>query len=640
MRNIISERVADFLQRHPPFNALDASDLQSLAQEVTIIYKEKDAIVFVEEEPSHEHFYVVHKGAISLEKSDTDTLVDLCDEGDIFGLRPLMAHENYKLGAKAHEESILYAIPINIFKPYAQSYGEIGNFLIESFASNTRNPYSGNHRGKLYGEAINTKLEGNPIKPLDLQPVRYSKKVITCTPVTTIKEAADIMSLRKIGAIVIVENGLPKGIVTDTDLRTKVATGAHPISAPVSDIMSSPVITYPKYITITQAQMAMMKSAIDHLCITEDGTPNTVAIGILSKHDLMVSVGNNPGALLKAIKRARKFKQLRRIKQRVQYLLKGYLDKEIPLNLITQVITELNDALTKQVLEIALRKMDGPPPVPFDWLTMGSQGRREQLLMTDQDTALVFNDVPEQELPKTTSYFLQLAKSASKGLFTIGYEYCPAEMMASNHKWCLSISEWKNHISHWIINPGPDEVLMSSIFFDFNLGYGSTELTEEIADHMYGTAEKYPIFYMHLASGALQNPSPTGFFRQFLVEESGEYKDFFDVKRRALMPLIDGARVLTFQHKVRNINNTVDRFRKLAELEPNNREIFLACAQATSSLLLFRVKQGVRHNDSGRYIALDQLTKEEKMKLKQAFKTIKELQEMIRIRFKVSNLLG
>ena len=271
---------------------------------------------------------------------------------------------------------------------------------------------------------------------------------------------------------------------------------------------------------------------------------------------------------------------------------------------------------------------------------MGSLGRSEQLLQTDQDNALVFEDVPEEQLPETTGYFLELGKLVTKGLNKIGYEYCPAEMMASNPNWCLSLKEWKKVTSHWIINPGPDEVLLSAIFFDYNLAYGDKDLVDELSEHIFSTVKKYPIFLIHLASGALKNPSPTGFFRQFLVEQDGANKDSFDIKMRALMPLSDAARVLILSHSIKSINSTEERFEKLAELEPNNKELYMACSYASKALLKFRTKQGLLNNDSGRFISLDTLTKEEKIKLKRTFKTIKDLQELLSLRFKVSNILG
>lgn len=635
MKNTISHRVADFLKNHPPFSFLKQKDLEIISEQISIIYKEKDSVVFAENEETHDSFYVVHKGAVALRTNLQNDVLDMCDEGDIFGLRPLIANENYQMEARAYEESILYAIPINIFRPYALENRAIGNFLIESFASNTLHPYSKSHSGKLYGEES---LESD-IKLFDLQPVKYSKKLISCSATTTAKEIAEIMTKKNVGAILVVDDTLPIGIITDKDLRNKIVTGKYPITATAGEIMTAPVVTYPKKLTITQAQMAMMKSNISHLCITKDGTTNSKAVGILSKHDVMVSLGNNPAVLIKAIKRAKKPKHLKPIRIQIMQLLQGYIDQNIPITLTSKIITELNDACIKQVITIALTKMETPPPVKFSWLAMGSQGRSEQLLQTDQDNALIYEDVPEELEAETKKYFLELAVIINKGLFDIGYDYCPAEMMASNPKWCLSLSQWKNMIYHWITNTGKNEVLLSFIFFDFSLSYGDSELANMLSEFIFENVKANPIFYVHLVSGALQSPSPTGFFRQFLLEQDGAYKDFFNIKNRALMPLADAARVLILYHSVKSISNTAERFEKLAQLEPDNSDLYLACAYAYKVLLKFRTKQGLLHNDSGQYIALESLSKSEKIKLKSTFKTIKELQEIITIRFNVSNIL-
>lgn len=638
MKNLISERVADFLKNYPPFNIMDANLLGELSQQVSIIYKEKGSLVFSYEEEAHPHFYVVHKGAIELTNPNVKSITDYCDEGDIFGLRPLIAKENYKLEARAYEESILYAIPIGVFRPISESNQRVSNFLTESFASNLRNPYQ---TRKLERSGISTSLnaQGNLVID-DFQPIRYSKKLITCGPNTTIQKAAERMTKNRIGSILVCENNLPVGIVTDKDFRNKVVTGTFPITASVRNIMSAPLITYPEKMTIAQAQMAMMKNDISHLILTKDGTSNSKSVGIISKNDIMVSLGDNPAVIVKAIKRAKKIKQVKDLRKSIMMLLRGYLDQNLPMALTSKIISELNDTCIKQVIRLSLEKMKTPPPVPFAWLALGSQGRGEQLLHTDQDNALVFEDVPEEALPKTTTYFLELSKKVTKGLNKIGYEYCPADMMASNPKWCLSLKEWKNKISYWIINPGPNEVLMSSIFFDYSLAYGQRELLNEMSDYIFSNVKKYPIFLVHIANGALQSPSPSGFFRSFLVEQDGQHKDFFDLKNRALRPLIDAARVLILSHSIKGISNTWERYEKLAELEPNNQDLYLACSYATKALLKFRTKQGLLHHDSGRFIELESLTKEEKMKLKRTFKAIKEIQDLISIRFKVSNILG
>ena len=638
MKNTISHRVADFLKGFPPFSFLHQKDLEKLSEQISIVYKDKDAVIFAENEETHDSFYVVHKGAVALKKSHKNAVLDMCDEGDIFGLRPLLAQENYIMEAVAHEETILYAIPIAVFKPYALENRTVGNFLIESYASNTRNPYSDIHKDKLYGDDL--LHENNSERDsFDLQPIKYSKKIVTCGPSTTARDIAKIMTKKKVGAILIVDEMLPIGIITDKDLRNKIVTGDYSILTTAETIMTKPVITYPKKMTVTEAQMAMMKSNISYLCLTKDGTINTKAVGILSKHDVMVALGNNPAVLIKALKRTKKAKEIKPIRARIMQLLQGYLDQNIPMTLISKIITELNEACTTRVIEISLEKMSSPPPVIFAWLALGSQGRSEQMLHTDQDNAIVYENVSEVFREETKVYFLKFAALVNKGLFEIGYDYCPAEMMASNPKWCMSLEEWKNQVHHWITNPGKNEVLLSFIFFDYSLTYGDAAIVDELSESIFENVKANPIFYVHLVSGALQSPSPTGFFRQFLVEQDGANKDHFDIKRRALMPLTDAARVLILSHSVKSISNTAERFEKLAELEPNNRELYLSCSYSFKALLKFRTKQGLLHHDSGQFIALESLSKMEKIKLKRTFKTIKELQELISIRFNVSNLV-
>ena len=640
MKNTITSRVADFLEKYPPFNEMHEKDLLELSSEVRILYKEKGKIIFKEGESGHKEFYVINKGAVDLRKTETDAIVDICDEGDIFGLRPLMANENYQLEAKAFEESILYAIPIDVFKTFTKSYDELGNFLIESFASNTRNPYSQEPYGRLLSANVVLKSQESKGTSIGLQPIKYTTKIVSVGPNTTANNVAKRMVKKDIGSVLVVKKQLPVGIITNKDLLNFLAKTNFNTGVKAKDVMNSPVITYPKFLSISQAQMAMMKNNISHLCLTEDGTVNTPAVGILSTQDIMIALGNSPVALMKAITRAKKIGALRTARKNIRILLKDYLDSNIPMSITYKIISELNDACMKQVVKISLAKMKQTPPVRFAWLSLGSQGRGEQLLQTDQDNAILFEDVEEADLPQTTNYFLELAKLVNNGLYKLGYAYCPAEMMASNPNWCLSLSEWKSITSQWIINPGKDEVLQSSIFFDYNLTYGNSGLLDELTSHIFGTIRKYPVFYLHLAVGALQYPSPSGFFRRFLLEEDGKYKDLFDLKKRALMPLTDAARVLILSHEIKKINNTSERFEKLAELEPANKDLYLSCSYSTKALMKFRAKQGIRYADSGRYIPIGSLSKEEKVKLKRTFKVIKEIQELVGIRFKVSNLLG
>ncbi len=640
--NTIASRIADFLAEFPPFSLLEKEQLQNVAEKVVVQYYEKGKLIFQREEAVHDCFYIVNKGAVDLQKYNEQQIaetIDKCDEGDVFGLRPLFAKENYQINAITSEESVIYAIPLQIFKPLAINNSKVGNFLMESFASNTRNPYATEHRGKLFTEE-DAEISFKKEALYELQPVPIIKKMVTVKPETTIRKAAQKMSKRKVGSVIVVsEEKFPMGIVTDVDFRQMVVTGKVNIDHQITEIMRSPVICYSKDITLAQAQLTMMKHNINHICITKDGTPNTKVKGIISEHDIMVSQGNNPAVLMKAIKRANSTKRLKKIRNRTMFLLEGYLRSNIPLTHISKIMFELNDATIKRVIERCLEKIEDPLPAEFAWMSLGSQGRKEQLLTTDQDNALVFADVAPNKLEETRDYFLKLATKVTKRLNIIGYEFCPAEMMARNPKYCLSLSEWKEQFSQWVTTSGNDEILLCQIFFDFDISYGNVNLTNEISDHVFDILKGNRNFLNRLAAQALRNPSPLGFFRQFLVEQDGENKDFFDIKKRGIMPLTDAGRLLILEHRVKNISNTAERFEKLAQLEPNNKELYFACAYSSKALIKFRTKQGLLHKDSGRFIDLETLGKEDKIKLKRCFKTIKEIQELIKIRFETTYYL-
>lgn len=639
MKNTIAERIYDFLKDFPPFDVLKKDQLFHIASQVKVTYVEKERFVFKQEENPHQHFYVVKDGAIGLFRAmdNDEILVDICDEGDIFGLRPLIQKDHYLMSAKATEESILYAISVDSLKEIIEINEKVKKYIIASFSSNIKKPYAKTGNGHLFAnvetlESINSNFS-------EIRTAEYSKNPITCSQQSTIKEAALEMSAKNVGSIIILKNKKPVGIITDKDLRLKIATGLVDVNENVSKIMSTPVITFSKKITIAEAQIAMIKHKITHLCITENGKPNSALIGILSEHDIVVLHGNNPSVLIKEIKRAKDTKKLKYLKEKSTQLLNGYIEQNIPITFILKIISEINDAITIKSITLSIAEMESLPPAKFGWLALGSQGRKEQLLITDQDNALVFEDVSKENYKATKAYFLQLSKKVTEKLNFIGFEFCPANMMASNPKWCLSLSEWKNQFNSWITNPTEDTIMLCTIFFDYTLVYGDINLVKNMSDSIFKSIHTYEIFLNFLGRNALLNPPPLSFFRQFLVERNGEHKDQFDIKSRALMPLIDAARLLTLSHQIKNKNNTIARFKKLVKIEPQNADLYLSCIDSFKILLRYRTEQGLKHSNSGRYINLNLLTKAEKLKLKGCFKPIKDIQELLNLRYNLAQMM-
>ncbi|MFV8375895.1 DUF294 nucleotidyltransferase-like domain-containing protein [Flavobacterium sp. LB1P62] len=634
--NTIAEHIADFLKEYPPFNHLTFEELSEIATNIRVVNLEKHKILFQVNDVLHDSFYVVASGVINLSviADAEETLLNKCNTGDIFGLRPFFAKNNYMMTAKAREESIVYAIPIATFRPFVANNSEVLNFLLESFAVNTRNPKDKeNLIGKLISDNVFYSDQQSEMQYF--QSLSYNISPLKTTVTAIVQDVAQLMTESLKNNIVICDNNIPLGIITDTDMRSKIATGRFPITISVDKIMSSPVITVVENVSLAEAQLLMLKHNVTHLCVTQDGTDKSALKGIISEHDLVVAQASNPGVLIKEIKRSQNPKELKQIRERLTDLIQTSLSKNIPLSHVFNIASEINLAIIKRSVELSILDL-GSPPARFAWLSIGSQGRKEQLLLTDQDSILIFEDVSADKYRDVKDYFLKLAKRTTGTLEKIGYEYCPNGHMGSNMLWCKSLTDWTKQYDSWMNTPGENSNDLSSIFFDYEITFGEQKIEDAIGNIVFKNAKNNALFFDFLGNDALRKNAPLSFFKKFNIEEEEPNKDKFDIKTRALMPLIDGARLFTLSYNIRGINNTYQRFKQLAIIDSKHSEIYLNCAEAFLILSKFRTLEGLKNDDSGQFINLHELSKIDKEKLKNAFAPMRELEELIKSKFQLT----
>lgn len=644
MANVIINRVKEFLKRFPPFSFLTESTLDFVAAQVELKYFAKDEYVFRTGDPSKEYFFVLKEGAVILseDQDETSRVIEHCDEGDVFGVRPLLGKRPYMLNALAKENSLVYMIPVEVLEKILNENSRVSTYFAKGFAS-----------GQLVVrtdllEASSLLAENSRENGLMIfssqSDINYSPDVLTCHLTETVGDTTKKMSDRKVGSIVIVDNNnFPKGIVTDKDLRNRVIADGKSLSTPISEVMSSPVFTMERDTNFTSIYLFMIKKRIHHLVFTEDGTDQSKVVGIVSDHDLLLSQGNNPAVLIKSLRNSKNVDELVRLRNQAEQLLKYYLENEVSINFSSGIISEINDIIIQRAIWLAKRKHDpnfeDVKDAKFCFLSLGSEGREEQLLRTDLDNAIVFEDVPQDKEERVHEYLHNIAQEVIEILVTCGYQTCPADIMANNPKWCQPLSVWKRYFGNWIRTPDEKALLNASIFFDFRPVYGTKSLADDLSEFISNLIDQKTLFLNFLAKNALSNSPPLGFFRNFLVEKSGNHKDKFDIKLRAMMPLVDAARLLILSHNIKGINNTLKRFDKLAELESNQPEIFREAGKAYEIFMRIRTIQGLNAGNSGRYIEPESLGKLQRKILKSAFYPIDEIQKIIRVRFQV-DLLG
>lgn len=643
MPNVIVNRVKEFLKQYPPFSFIDEKALEEVSRGVEVKYYEQDEVLFSKGEEAQDCFFVLKEGSVKLYdlKNEQENIVEICDEGDVFGVLALLGNRPYILNAKAQEGSLVYAIPVSVFEKLLKENSRVSLYFAAGFAAGqvvVRNDLSDSQKARsVFNQASEDK---GLLIFTGKSDFNYSKEVLTCSPDTTMQEAASMMGEKGVGSIIIVnEHNHPLGIITDKDIRNRLVAAGLSYQTHVSELMSTPVLTKNQHSDFSDLYLTMVKSQLHHLIFTEDGSPDSPVTGILSDHDLLLSQGNSPAVLVKALKNTDDIKEIAKIRNRAEQLLRYYLENEVSMDFVANIISEINDLIIQKAIRIAKQKISTEHPegfgAKFCFVSLGSEGREEQLLRTDLDNAIIFEDVADADFEKTQQYFLELGGEVIEILLSCGFQPCPSKMMANNPQWCQPLSVWRQYFSDWILTPDQDALMKATIFFDYRAIFGHKQLTEALTEHIYQEITSKNIFLNFLAKNALLNPPPLGFFRNFILEKSGEQRDKFDIKLRAMMPLVDVARLLVLSHKIVGINNTFKRFEKLAEMEPNHSELMREAGKAYEILMRMRAIEGIKHHNSGRYISPEDLGKLQRQLLKNTFYPIDELQKIIRVRYQL-----
>jgi CBS domain-containing protein len=312
---------------------------------------------------------------------------------------------------------------------------------------------------------------------------------------------------------------------------------------------------------------------------------------------------------------------------------------------IGRVMAELNDRLVRRALSLAVeavaRDGGGRPPVGFTWIAVGSEGRREQTLRTDQDNGIVYED-PAEDGATAAAYFGALAGTLGRMLIEVGFPPCPGGFMASNPRWCQPVSVWRRYFAHWMETPEPQALLEASLFFDLRAVGGDAQPGVLLWQWVSGTAPSHTLFLRHMARAALERHAPLGLFGGFVLERSGPHKGSIDIKARGVFPITQAMRVHALSLGSQE-TNTVDR---LAAAEAGG--VFTAAEarelrDAYGVIARLRLGHQLQCLDAGRvpdnFIVPASLGKVDRLLLREAFRTVAWLQRHLDDRFQ-TGLLG
>jgi CBS domain-containing protein len=583
-----------FLRVTPPFGALPQDVFDAVAPALEQVSFPAGARVIESGGPPARHLHVIRSGSVRVERGGQT--IQVLEEGEIFGYTSLISGRA-TLDVVVDEDLVALRLPQREFEALLAHAAFAGHFaagLAERLKHSLERSPVESFQPDL-GVPVERLLHGPPVR---------------IGPDATVGEAARLMSEREVGSVLV--DAEPPGIVTDRDLRKRVLARGRGPETPIREVLSSPLTTVSAGTPLYEAWRVLLDAGVHHLPVTRDGE----VVGILSAGAVLRSSRAGPVAVMKRVEQLPGREALAGygawVTEMVSSLFVGGLEPAV----IGQFVARLHDTLLARILRWAEADL-GRPPCPYAWLVFGSEGRREQLLLTDQDNALAWAD----DGPEAAGYFEALAGRVVADLQAAGFPACPGGYMAT--RWRGPLARWEERFRGWLASPTPQALLEAAIFFDFRRGHGTLPVAS--LEAILSRAVDARAFLPAMAKSALTFRVPSGLVLRLRGEASR-----VDLKLSAISCVVFLARVYGLEVGARS-SNTIERLRAAAAAGLIARDTCETLAEAYRFLLRLRVREQLRTVAQGRppgqVVSLRDLSSLERSRLRDVFRAIEAWQE-------------
>ena len=587
----------EFLKKIKPFSFLAEDHLATLTSGLDVAMYGAGTVICPQEGVCSSVF-LVFSGLVGL--YDGDELVDLVSKGEIFGLLSAIHQTPSYYEARALEDTICYVIDAEAFDRVYRAHSAFASFF-STFVERRFRSFSRLAREQ---ESVQDGPAGVLVETL------VTKAPVVCGMDNTVAEAAKIMDTQHVGSVVVTEDGKPLGILTNRDMR-RVLLHGNPHSF-VKDFMSSPVITVDRRASVLDAYTTLLRTAIDHLVVVDEDR----VFGVITSKDVLSQLEPSSSilALYRKVLKALDVEELQRAFQAIRMAVSEMALKGTHFYQLSRMITSVYDTVVVKVIQwhMALHE-----PVEFLWVHVGSSGRKEQILTTDQDSAIICG---------STGPCLGAAEAITRDLERIGIPRCPADYMASNPRWHSTLEEWRENFRRWFLEPIPDHVRYLTVFLDLRAVYGHGELLGRLIDGIHESVTNQAVRF--LAYDAALHEPPIGIFGL-------KHRDRgIDLKRFGIYPIANGIRVMILANRMLRITNTRERIEALRDAGILSKETAGDLLEAYAFLQDLRLRHQARSVKDGspgpNLLVADQLDKMDLLVLKESFKVVSSFQKKLK----------
>ena len=644
--------IQNFLSQHPLFRKLPNALIEDAANNVYVAFDKAgaDIDIYDHDKSFNTGLIIVKTGSLELRHPEGQ-LLDKLSASDYLICPELDQIKHIKI--RALEDSLYYELTLEAYTRLLSLNTEFAQRCQNHLQTNLADHLLSSPEDQKSDRFTPASDEHEPSESQASQEAanfllhRYVKdymstQLVFVQPNTTIRQAAQLMRDHNITSLLVrqkideenavntkhqEENQLV-GIVTDRDFRVRVLAEGKSVDDELRDVMTASPITIDKNALLYEAQTKMMTSGIHHLPVMH----NEGVVGIITVSDIFRINNVEPLTLNKSIMTAQSVLSLQKTSTKIPSLLVKLAERDTRPSEVGEIITLLYDGITKQLIKLAEQEL-GPPPCDYAWLGFGSQARKEQVIGSDQDNALLISRTIDES---QNDYFVKLARFVCDGLNVCGIPYCNGDIMASNEKWRQSLETWQKYFTAWIEERSPKAIMHASIFFDMRHIAGTKTLTQQLQSFMLQHAKTNTIFLALMCENALQHTPPLGFFKNFVLENDGGHINTLDLKKRGTIPIVDIARNYALANNCTEVN-TIERLIKLKKEGSMSADFANSLIDAHEFIAGLRIESQAKQYKNDQLVSnhLDPSTLSPLLRrqLKSAFNFVKQAQSSMKAKF-------
>ncbi|MEC9482050.1 MAG: DUF294 nucleotidyltransferase-like domain-containing protein [Halomonas sp.] len=593
-----------------PFSLLDDAGRMRVKNGVDMAYFDQGEIVLDADQPG-EYMYIIHKGEVAeldLSLPDARARIGHYTAGDVFGAISIInGRSRYRF--KTEQETLCYLLPKALFDQLCEAYPAFGEFFRERLASKAR--------------LLLERRASGGVSMAGFMLARVAECMRTPCIVaegTTVAEAVAVLNDRHADSLLIRAAGRV-GIITKTDLLNALILHGLDRDSPVLGIAHFTLVTALPDAYLFQALVSMTRHEVERVVVLSDGQP----VGVVELTDVLSYFSSRSYVVSLEIEQADDLDTLARASARLPELIKALMAQGVKLHFAMDLLAALNGRIISKAFQFLV-----PSALQAQscFVVMGSEGRGEQILKTDQDNALILQD--GIDWPDCAEHMQRLTET----LLKLGYPPCPGNIMVSNPEWVNSETGWRRTISRWAGRRDGSALMNLAIMLDAHGVAGNAHLLEGLREHLFDTCSRDELLLSYFAKMTLRFSTPLTLFGTLRRPAHG-----IDIKKGGIFPIVHGVRTLALECRV-TPTSTLGRLEALAAQGRLEADFAEDLGEALSLFAELRLKQQLARLDGHapaegdpNLVVVQSLSSLERDLLREALHIVKDFQQRLSHRF-------